>query len=159
VETDSDRLLRFPVGATEFWDAVASTDDYRRWWPWLRAFEARGLFAGDAWRCAVRPPLGYTVRFTVHLDEVHAPTSIRARVSGDIRGRAQIAVEPHDEGCAVHLTSTLAPSNRAFAVFALLAGPLVRRGHDWILVTGAEQFARRALEADSQRGQKPCARR
>jgi hypothetical protein len=147
VEIESDRRLRFPVGATEFWDAVASTDDYRQWWPWLRTFDARGLFAGDEWRCAVRPPLGYTVRFSVHLDEVRAPTWIRARVSGDIGGRAEIDVEPDDDGCAVHLTSTLAPKNRAFAVFALLAGPLVRRGHDWILVTGAEQFARRALDA------------
>ena len=159
MEIDSDRRFRFPVSAASFWDAIGATDDYQRWWPWLRSYDARGLIAGDEWRCAVRPPLGYTVRFTVHLEAVHAPTSIEARVTGDIAGRAQIVVEPDDDGCAVHLTSTLSPSTRAFAVFAVVAAPLVRRGHDWILVTGAEQFARRALEADSARRQNPCAKR
>jgi hypothetical protein len=148
VEIDSDRRFRFPVDATAFWDAVASTDDYRQWWPWLRSFDARGLIAGDEWRCAVRAPLGYTVRFTVHLDEVRTPTLVRATIGGDIVGRAELGVTPDRECCDVRLTSSLKPRNRGFAVLAFLAAPLARHGHDWILDTGAGQFAGRALDRE-----------
>ena len=60
---------------------LAATDQYQRWWPWLREFEATGLTAGDEWRCRVRPPLPYTVRFTIVLEEVEAPRTVGARAS------------------------------------------------------------------------------
>jgi len=148
---ESDRRYRFQVAPEEFWSAIGATESYQRWWPWLRAFEARGLVAGDVWRCAVRPPLRYTVRFSVHLDEVQRPTLIAAHVEGDIVGTARLAVTPCDDGCDVRLTSKLAPSQRALAVVTSFARPLVRRGHDWVLDTGARQFADRALAADDMR--------
>jgi uncharacterized protein YndB with AHSA1/START domain len=145
VELVSDRRFRFAATPEAFWAAAGATDDFTRWWPWLRTFEARALVTGDRWRCAVRPPLRYTVRFTVRLDEVVAPTSIAASIDGDIAGRARLDVAPDRDGCEVRLTSSLSPASRVFGLVAAVAGPLVRRGHDWILDTGAEQFARRAL--------------
>jgi hypothetical protein len=145
VELASDRRYLFPVPPDVFWAAIGATEHYQRWWPWLRRFDASGLVAGDVWRCVVRPQLPYTVRFAVHLGEVIHPTLVTARVDGDIAGTARLVVAPHDEGCDVRLTSTLAPSNRAFGLIAALARPLVRRGHDWVLDTGARQFATRAL--------------
>ena len=145
MELASDRHYRFPVPADAFWSAIGATDDYRRWWPWLRTFDAEGLVAGDVWRCAVRPPLRYTVRFAVHLGTVEPPRVIDARVEGDIAGTARLVVTPRDDGCDVRLTSTLAPSHRGLALLASVARPLVRRGHDWVLDTGARQFASRAL--------------
>lgn len=145
MQLESDRRFRFPVPPEAFWAAAGATGEYTRWWPWLRTFDGRGLVAGDRWRCTVRPPLRYTVRFTVHLEEVVAPEVIVASVAGDIAGWARLAVVPEPDGCEVHLTSALSPESRVFGVVALLAGPLLRRGHDWILDTGADQFARRAL--------------
>jgi uncharacterized protein YndB with AHSA1/START domain len=145
VELASDKRYHFDASPAGVWSALAETDRYRQWWPWLTSFEASGLHAGDAWRCAVRPPLGYTVRFTIHLDEVVRPRSLSARVSGEIRGHARIELAPSTDGCALRLTSTLAPGNRAFAVLAAVARPLVRWGHDWVLDTGAAQFARAAV--------------
>jgi uncharacterized protein YndB with AHSA1/START domain len=149
VELASDRRYHFDASPGEVWAALADTAGYRRWWPWVAAFDGDRLAAGDAWRCAVRPPLGYTVRFTIHLDEVVRPTSVAARVAGEIRGDARIELEPCGDGCALRLTSTLAPGNRAFALLAAIARPIVRRGHDWVLDTGARQFAARALGAPS----------
>lgn len=150
MEVISDRRFRFAVDAPVFWRAVASTDEYQGWWPWLRSFEARGLVAGDVWQCAVRAPLGYTVRFRVHLVEVAAPTLVRATIDGDIVGRAELGVTPEGESCDVRLTSSLEPRNRGFAVLAFLAAPLARRGHDWILDTGAGQFASHVLDRDDR---------
>jgi uncharacterized protein YndB with AHSA1/START domain len=142
---DSDRHYRFAVPPAALWSALAETADYRRWWPWLTAFEANGLVAGDVWRCAVRAPLPYTLRFAIDLDEVVPTTLVVARVSGDIEGTARLDVVPHGEGCEVRLTSRLRPSGRAFGLVARLARPIVRRGHDWVLDTGARQFVERAV--------------
>jgi uncharacterized protein YndB with AHSA1/START domain len=146
VRLDSDHRYRFSVPPEALWSALANTAGYRTWWPWLSAFEANGLVAGDVWRCSVRPPLPYTLRFAIHLDEVVPTELIAARVAGDIAGTARIDVAPTGEGCDVRLTSSLAPSSRAFGLLAKLARPIVRRGHDWVLDTGASQFASRAVE-------------
>jgi len=157
VELVSDRRYRFAVPADDLWAALDATEAYRRWWPWLRSFEADGLRAGGQWRCAVRPPLPYTLRFAIDLDEVVAPRLVAARLSGDIAGTARVEVAPTEDGCEVRLTSTLRPSSMAFAMFATVTRPVVRRGHDWVLDTGAAQFAARAVGPENGRSRRPGA--
>lgn len=142
---DSDRRYRFAVTPEELWAAIADTQRYRGWWPWLTSFEARALVAGDEWRCTVRPPLPYTLRFSVHLDEVAPTTRVAARISGDIEGTARLDIAPSRGGCDVRLTSQLAPSSRPFGLLAQFIRPIARRGHDWVLDTGAGQFGERAV--------------
>lgn len=137
---DSDRSYRFPVSPDVLWSAIAHTAEYRTWWPWLTALDADGLAAGEVWRCTVRPPLPYRLRFAIHLDQVEPTTLIAARLSGDIGGSARLDVTPEGAGCAVRLRSSLAPNGTAFGWMARLAGPLARRGHDWVLDAGARQF-------------------
>jgi uncharacterized protein YndB with AHSA1/START domain len=146
VELESDRRFALPVPPERVWDMLAATDDYRQWWPWLTAFEADGLVAGDVWRCTVRPPLRYSLRFAVHLEEVVQPTLVTARLTGDIAGHARLDLESCNKGTAIRLTSVLAPSSRVFAVFAVVARPLVRHGHDWVIDTGVRQFVGRAID-------------
>jgi hypothetical protein len=141
VQIDSDRRFRFAVAPEAFWAAIERTDAYRAWWPWLTAFEADGLVAGGVWRCAIRPPLPYTLHFTVHLDDVTPATLITARIAGDLRGTARLDVAPGADGCDVRLRSRLAPRSRAFRMVAAVARPLVKRGHEWVLDTGAGQLA------------------
>ncbi|MET0145708.1 MAG: SRPBCC family protein [Ilumatobacteraceae bacterium] len=141
MELVSDRRYRFAVPPADLWSSLAATDHYRSWWPWLRAFDGDGLVSSADWHCTIRPPLPYTLRFTIHLHEVDRPRVVTADISGDIAGTARIDVEPHGAGSELHLTSTLTPSSRAFGIVAKLAKPIVRRGHDWVLDTGAGQFA------------------
>jgi hypothetical protein len=56
-----------------------------------------------------------------------------------------MTIAPIGEGCTVHLVSELVPDNRLLRAAALVARPIVRFGHDWILDTGASQFAASAL--------------
>jgi hypothetical protein len=87
------------------------------------------------------------VRFTLDLVEVDPGCSVRAVVDGDVVGDARLDL--HDGAgagtCRLHLVSDLAPGNRGLQVIARMAHPVVRRGHDWVLDTGADQFAERAL--------------
>lgn len=130
-----------PATPDVVWSRLTATDDYQRWWPWLREFEATGLEAGDEWRCRVRPPLPYTVRFTIVLQEVEASRTVGARIEGDIAGTARVDLTERDGGCEIRLTSRLSPRGRAIRIMADLARPLARMGHDWVLDTGARQFA------------------
>jgi uncharacterized protein YndB with AHSA1/START domain len=148
MEVVSDRRYQLPAPPADVWVALARTDDYRSWWPWLRSFDARGLELGDEWRCTIRPPLPYVVRFRLLIENVERPAAVTARLRGDIEGTARIDLAPADPSAAtteLRLRAALAPGSRAFALLARIASPLARRGHDWVLDTGARQFAARAL--------------
>jgi uncharacterized protein YndB with AHSA1/START domain len=141
----SDRRWGFDVGAGTLWDAIAVVEDYRRWWPWLRGFEANGLVAGDTWRCVVQPPLPYTLRFRVSIDEVEPRRLVSATVAGDVTGTARLEIDERDDGCEARLVSALSPGNGALRVVTRFAAPIVRFGHDWVLDAGAHQFVDRAV--------------
>ncbi len=141
----SDRTYRFAVPPAALWEACSAVEHYRRWWPWLRSFEAEALTDGAVWRCVVQPPLPYTLRFDLALEEVVPTRFVRAGVTGDIAGSATLEIDAVDGGCSVRLRSDLAPRNDLLRIAAAVAGPIVRFGHDWVLDTGVRQFRQRAL--------------
>lgn len=145
MEVRSDRTYPFDVDPATVWDALGRVDDYRRWWPWLRRFDAKGLVPGDRWDCLVRPPLPYQLAFSIHLLEVVEAERVEAEVAGDLTGRAELTIRPTGEGCTVRLASTLAPVRGPLRSVARLAPWLAHYGHDWVLTTGLGQFRRRAL--------------
>jgi hypothetical protein len=150
MEVCSDRRYHVPADPATVWHALARTGDYPTWWPWLRQFDAVGLLEGDEWRCTIRPPLPYLLRFRLTIGAVAPTSSVEARLHGDIVGTARIDLVPTGPAGAsteLRLTAALAPGSRAFAALARLARPLVTRGHDWVLDTGARQFADRAFRA------------
>lgn len=145
MRVSTDRSFVLPVPPATLWAHVSRVDRFQDWWPWLRRFEGRALAADERWGCTVQPPLPYQVRFTIDLDEVEAPTSARARVTGDIEGWAHLAIGPHVDGSDVRLTSELAPTNGFLRLAGRVAAPLVRFGHDWVLDAAVRQFRERAL--------------
>ena len=70
---------------------------------------------------------------------------MEAVVDGDVVGDARLELSGSGTGSRIHLVSDLAPGNAALQAFAVVAQPLVRRGHDWVLDTGARQFVDRAV--------------
>jgi uncharacterized protein YndB with AHSA1/START domain len=145
VQIRSDRSFTFTSDPDTVWQAIARTDRYRTWWPWLRAFDGGILQTGERWGCEVRPPLPYPVRFVVVLDEVEAPARVASRIEGDIRGSAVLTLARHDVGTRLQLTSSLEPTNTLLRSLGALGRPLARFGHDWVITTGARQFARAAF--------------
>ena len=142
IRSDQTHVVDRSVG--DVWAAICRTDDFRSWWPWLRRLEAEGVIEGDEWRCTVQPPLPYSLRFVVGIDEVVDETRVSATVHGDIVGTADVRLWSVDDGCAVRLASVLEPSNRALKVVSTVAPRAARFGHDWVIRTGLTQFRRRA---------------
>lgn len=147
MEVRSDRRYRFAVPPPELWAAITAVDRYRGWWPWLRRFDAESFEAGATWSCTVQPPLPYTLRFTIHLEEVEPSRFVTAEIDGDIVGRAAIDLRPLDGGSELRLVSILAPRNPALRLVATVARPAAQFGHDWVLDTGLRQFERAALRS------------
>jgi polyketide cyclase/dehydrase/lipid transport protein len=147
VQLVTQKDIHFAYPRAVVWATMADVDSFRMWWPWLRTFEARGLITGDQWRCTVRPPLPYTVSFTIALEDILEEERVLARVHGDIAGTAELTLFSVDDGCRVVVRSDLAPQSRFLRVMAATVPPMARFGHDWILVTGAAQFKARALPA------------
>ena len=142
---ESDRRYQLPVSPTELWAALTRLDRYQLWWPWLREFDAQLLAGDETWDCLVQPPLPYRVRFAVALEEVTAPTTVRASITGDVVGQARLDIVEQPDGSEARLVSHLEPGNGFLRAVARLAAPVVRYGHDWVLDTGARQFIDRAV--------------
>lgn len=145
VRFESDRRYQLAVPPAELWASLARVDDYQSWWPWLRLFDARQLARDEIWDCLVQPPLPYRVRFAVTLDEVRAPTTVLASITGDVVGDARLEISERPDGSEARLVSHLEPGNGFLKAVARLAAPVVRYGHDWVLDTGARQFIDRAV--------------
>lgn len=147
----SDHRSRFAVPPVELWAAMTRTDEYRAWWPWLRRFDGSGVAEGARWECVVQPPLPYSLRFTLELEDVEPARFVTASISGDITGHAAIDLTAVDlgegtTGTELRLVSALAPDHAVLEAVARYARPLVRFGHDWVLGTGLRQFRQRALD-------------
>jgi hypothetical protein len=151
VEVCTDRTFEFGVGPAALWSALTSVDRYRQWWPWLREFDGTMFVEGARWRCAVRSPLLYRVRFVIVLEDVVAGRSASAAVTGDIVGQARLDVTPGTGGSRLRLEATLASESRLLRTIARVAPPLARFGHDRLLSVGVRQFRSRALVEGSER--------
>lgn len=141
----SDRVFRFDVDSDSVWSAISRVDDYPHWWPWLRHCDARGLVEGDRWDCTVRPPLPYSMSFTVTVAHVEEKHRVDAVVEGDIEGTATLTLQALDAGCEVRLVSALRPCAGPLVVVARAVPSVARYGHDWVLDTGYRRFIGLAL--------------
>jgi len=142
---ETDRRYRLPVSPAELWTTLSRVDDYQRWWPWLRGFEASHIGGHQVWHCLVQPPLPYRVRFDVRFEDVVVARSVVAAVSGDVVGSARLDVAEVDEGSEAHVLLSLEPGNGFLRAASRLAAPVIRYGHDWVIDTGARQFLDRAV--------------
>ena len=142
---ESTRPLHFEARRDTVWAAIADVGQYRRMWPWLRRFDGEALTLGAVWRCTVQPPLPYSLRLRITIEELEAPRLVVASVDGDIRGTARLTLHDGGDTCDGELVSTLVPEQPMLRLVSNLAPPLARFGHDWVLETGARQFAAKAL--------------
>jgi uncharacterized protein YndB with AHSA1/START domain len=139
------RTWKLDVPPERFWETIGHTDEYRDWWPWLREFDADGFREGARWRAVIQSPLPYVLRVDLELDEVVECERLSAVVSGDIQGRAALDLSPSEGGSAIDIEWDMRPRSRAMQMAAVLARPLLRWSHEWVLARGLDQFRRRAL--------------
>ncbi|HUF99946.1 MAG TPA: hypothetical protein VMM60_17605, partial [Ilumatobacter sp.] len=145
VSIRSDRRFEFEADRPTVWRGVTSMDRYTTWWPWLHEFDGTTFETGSRWRCAVKPPLPYVLRFDLVFVEVIEHDSVRVEVEGDLTGRALLQVIDRQGGSELHLAYDLNPANRTLQTVAKVARPAVVVALDWVLDTGARQFGHSAL--------------
>ena len=145
----SDRSYRFHVDRASVWSALTDVERYPRWWPWLRRFDGEAFAVGERWCCVVSPPLPYSLRFELVLEEVLDREAASARLDGDIAGAARLTLRDVPGGCELRLVSDLAArGGMARLVDRVLPG-LAARGHDWVLDDGIRRFRAVAMPRTS----------
>lgn len=139
----SERRYRFAAPVLDVWAALDHVERYASWWPWLRRFDAEALTPGVSWRCTIRPPLPYVLRFRIDLVTVDAPRLVSARVWGDLLGRAAVSLapSPDTDGTDVRIATALAARSLPARLGARAFPGTARRAHDWVFDAGARQFA------------------
>ena len=139
------RTWEIDVPPDRFWATISRTGDYKDWWPWLRQFDADGFREGATWKAVIQSPLPYVLRVQLRLDEVVECQRLSANVTGDIEGWAGLDLAPSAAGSAVDVEWDMRPRSRAMQVAAVMARPLLRWSHEWVLARGLDQFRQRAL--------------
>ena len=137
----TDRAWRFAVAPRELWAALADTESYGRWWPWLEGFEGPPLAEGSRTECVIRPPLPYSVRVTLEAVEVVPGSLVVAKVSGDLLGDARLEVGPGEGGSVLRLAWEVDVGRPLLEVLDRVARPVLQWGHDWVIDRAVAQFA------------------
>jgi hypothetical protein len=137
----------FPVGPNELWETIERFDRFETWWAWLRNFgaDSDGLVAGNMLHGTVVPPLPYRLRLDIRLERCLRPHLVEATIDGDLRGSAEIRLEPVDDGTRVAVAWSLDMMSPPLRAAALVAYPLMRWGHDKVVEMAVAGFRQRAL--------------
>jgi hypothetical protein len=145
-----DRRFALDLAPPELWSLLERTDAYVEWWSWLQSLDGGGLRVGDVAECLVRAPLPYSLRFTVHVDEVVRATRIVTHVAGDLVGPARLEIEPTTAGCDTRLAWSLELRDPVLRRLATLTRPAMQWAHDRIVDVGLAEFRRRAVDGHGQ---------
>jgi carbon monoxide dehydrogenase subunit G len=146
-----DETFDFGVPRDVLWDALNDVEQFPRWWPWLRSFDAGAekLLPGTVANCAVRGPLPYTLEFQVHVEQVEPGLSIDTRVSGDLEGRARLEIGrlegAGDDASTARLSWSVDLHLPLLSVASRFARPMLVWAHDRVVTTGVAQFREHAL--------------
>lgn len=140
-----DRTWVLPTPPADLWELLERTDQYVIWWSWLRELDAAGLAPGTTAQCTIQSPLRYSLRCTIHVEEVEPHASITTTVDGDLRGPARLEIGPDPAGATARLRWSVALTDPALAALSRVARPAMSWAHDRIVAIGFEQFLRRAL--------------
>lgn len=137
-----DRTWRFDVPRSVLWEAVSATDQFPRWWPWLRAAEIGPLATGTEAAVTIQPPLPYRLRLTIRLTGVEPGELVEAAVTGDVAGPARLELADAGTGSAARLAWALDVRRPALVAAERVARPVMEWGHDAVVSSGVRRFHR-----------------
>ncbi|HEX4778161.1 MAG TPA: SRPBCC family protein [Acidimicrobiia bacterium] len=141
-----DRTWTFDVPPADLWSVMSRTDDFPRWWSWLRRCETDGLVPGALARCEVQAPLPYVLRFDVRVDRLEEGQLVETTVTGDLAGPARLEIDSADgAGSNARLAWALDVRAPLLRGLAAVARPAMLWAHDRVVAIGVAQFERRAL--------------
>jgi hypothetical protein len=139
-----DRTWVFATQPDEFFATVSRTDEFTRWWRWLRRCEIDGVYPGAVARCVIQAPLPYALRLAIAIEAVEEDALIVTSVGGDLRGPARLEIASHPEGCTARLTWSLELHDPVLRNIAIVARPAMVWAHDHVVAAGVTEFERQS---------------
>jgi Polyketide cyclase / dehydrase and lipid transport len=135
----------FALTPDRLWDKIGEFEEFERWWPWLTdlRIEGSGLTTGTVLSGVVNPPLPYRMRLRIELVDCVRPSSVDARVSGDLSGDGQLRLRPDDGGTVVEAAWTIDVRQPAMRVAGRIGRPLLQWGQDRVVDMTVAGFRRR----------------
>ncbi len=125
----------FELAPEDLWLVLEDVERFEDWWPWLEQFslEGQGLVAGAKLHGVVVPPLPYRMRIDVELLRTERFHAIDARIHGDLRGSAELRLEPDPGGTTAEVHWSVEMMQRPMRVASRFAHPLMCWGHDRVV--------------------------
>jgi carbon monoxide dehydrogenase subunit G len=140
---DYQAEFALPGSPDVVWDAINRVECFEAWWSWLRELRVDGtpLAAGSVLSGLVAPPIPYRMRLRIALVRCVPPRRIDAEVSGDLRGRAHVQLDPDPAGTKARVGWTVEMMARPMRFAARVGSPLLRWGHDRVVEATVARFS------------------
>lgn len=142
VHHEDDEFFSLPPA--ELWREITDFHRFEQWWSWLHDLdvEPAEITTGSKMTFAIVSPLPYRLSLEVVFDEVVPERSIRATVTGDLRGDASLEVAAHGSGSKLTLVWDLEPAHAPMRLLVRIARPLIMRTKDWAIAIALRGFRR-----------------
>jgi hypothetical protein len=145
-----DRTFFIAAPIEHVWSTTRALSQLESWWAWLQDLNVsdEALKQGTHFEFAVASPLPYRLEIAATATEVIEPRLIRADISGDLKGPAEIELTAVAGGTDVSLRWEVELMSRPLRVAALASKPLMVWGQEWavrIAVSGARRNIERGL--------------
>jgi len=127
--------FRFAHPPRTVWAAIDHVECFEDWWWWLSELrvDGAGLRNGSVLEAVVSPPVPYRMRLRVAFSRCIPPSRIDAIVSGDLKGRASLRLEPDHGGTRASVHWTIEMMQLRMRIAARIAPALLRWGHDRVV--------------------------
>lgn len=134
----------FSLPPERLWVEVTDAHRFERWWSWLRDLhlEPDRVATGATLTFSIVSPLPYQMHCTVDFVEVVENERIRTLVSGDLKGWADLSIEPYESGSRIVLEWELEPTQMPMRLLVRAARPLIMRTKDWAIDVALGSFRR-----------------
>lgn len=137
-----DTRWQVPAPRARVWAVISRIDTWPQWWPGIHKAQLNP--AGDTAAVTVSSPLGYQLRFYLHLLDADEPDSVRIRATGDLRGSGELNLTQQAGHTSLQFQWCVVSPRRLVRFLAPLAGP----AHGWVMSTGQTGLTARLSETD-----------
>jgi carbon monoxide dehydrogenase subunit G len=134
----------FPVAPVELWALIERPENFEQWWGWLHDVECSDerLVTGSVLTGTIDPPVPFTMRARLAIDECRPVQRIVASVKGDIEGSAKLEVGTAERGTRAAIGWDVEMKQREMRLAARFARPVLQWGHDRVVEAAVRGFAR-----------------
>jgi carbon monoxide dehydrogenase subunit G len=145
-----DYRRRFRLGAPPqvVWAALEDFCSGQSSSPWVSDLEVHGpgLCDESVLRATIATPLAYRLNVALQVQRCVPAGLIVGRVSGDLSGEAELAMDGDDDETWLELAWNFQMRQRSMQAAARFAGPILRRAHDLVVERTVEALKARVCQ-------------